>query len=44
MVFQHTKALPKLMSELPQVPISGIGVSGFRGAKKIRICRPLWLG
>jgi len=29
MVFQHTKALPKLMSELPQVPISGIGVSGF---------------
>ncbi len=29
MVFQHTKALPKLMLELPQVPISGIGVSGF---------------
>ncbi|MDU1045480.1 metallohydrolase [Veillonella parvula] len=29
MVFQHTKVLPKLMSELPQVPISGIGVSGF---------------
>ena len=29
MVFQHTKALPKLMSELPQVSISGIGVSGF---------------
>ena len=29
MVFQHIKALPKLMSELPQVPISGIGVSGF---------------
>ena len=29
MVFQHTKALPKLMIELPQVPISGIGVSGF---------------
>ena len=29
MVFQHTKALPKLISELPQVPISGIGVSGF---------------
>mgnify|MGYP001232270515 FL=1 len=29
MVFQHTKALPKLMSELPQVPIRGIGVSGF---------------
>ena len=29
MVFQHTKALPKLISELPQLPISGIGVSGF---------------
>ena len=29
MVFQHTKALPKLMLELPQVPISGIGISGF---------------
>ena len=29
MVFQHTKALPKLMLELLQVPISGIGVSGF---------------
>ena len=29
MVFQHTKVLPKLMLELPQVPISGIGVSGF---------------
>ena len=29
MVFQHTKTLPKLMLELPQVPISGIGVSGF---------------
>ena len=29
MVFQHIKALPKLMLELPQVPISGIGVSGF---------------
>ena len=29
MVFQHTKVLPKLMSELPQVSISGIGVSGF---------------
>ena len=29
MVFQHTKALPKLMLELHQVPISGIGVSGF---------------
>ena len=29
MVFQHIKALPKLMSELPQVSISGIGVSGF---------------
>lgn len=29
MVFQHTKALPALIKKLPQVPISGIGVSGF---------------
>ena len=29
MVFQHTRHCLKLISELPQVPISGIGVSGF---------------
>ena len=29
MVFQHTKVLPRLIEELPQVPLSGIGVSAF---------------
>lgn len=29
MVFQHTRALPALMSQLPDVPLSAIGVSGF---------------
>lgn len=29
MVFQHTRALPELMAQLPDVPISAIGVSGF---------------
>ena len=29
MVFQHTKVLPRLIEELAQVPLSGIGVSAF---------------
>ena len=29
MVFQHTRALPALMKELPQVPLTAIGVSAF---------------
>lgn len=29
MVFQHTRALPQLMAQLPDVPISAIGVSGY---------------
>ena len=29
MVFQHTKVLPRLIEELVQVPLSGIGVSAF---------------
>ncbi|MBP9551069.1 metallohydrolase [Veillonella sp.] len=34
MVFQHTRALPKLIQELPQLPISGIGVSAFPRREK----------
>ena len=44
MVFQHTKALPKLISELPQLPISGIGVSGFLDVRKIPILPAFMVG
>ena len=42
MVFQHTKALPKLISELPQLPLVVSVLVVFLDVRKIPICQPLW--
>ena len=44
MVFQHTRALPDLIEQLPSgVQLAGIGVTvRFRAVKRIPICLLFW--
>lgn len=43
MVFQHTKVLPRLIEELPQVPLRVLVLVLFLDALMILICRPFLL-